>query len=170
MAADESNRPRAVKVGGDDGHERKIFSYRASGFTKRSAARRHDRFPRGRRGSTDLPDGAGIWCIASGRHGCGQPSRDGGLCFARASTRTGKPGAGHVTTNSDGASYYVGAAIENSVKNGDHLIGTSETSRPRQADERQAGSTSPVLLSLADPTAGYQLPATNSYSFFARAC
>ena len=118
MAADESNRPRAVKVGGDDGHERKIFSYRASGFTKRSAARRHDRFPRGRRGSTDLPDGAGIRCIASGRHGCGQPSRDGGLCFARASTRIGKPSAGHVTTNSDGAGYYVGAAIENPIKRG----------------------------------------------------
>jgi hypothetical protein len=34
VAADESNRSRAVKVGGDDGHERKIFRYRTYGSTE----------------------------------------------------------------------------------------------------------------------------------------
>src|SRR5689334_4185367 len=96
MAANESNRTREVKVGGDNDHERSILQHRIDGFTKRSATGRPDRFARSRRTPASLPHGTWLRSIASGSHGRCGPGRNVRLLHARAAKRAGEPGAGYV--------------------------------------------------------------------------
>src|SRR6476660_8644734 len=84
------------KVGGEDGHERKIYKHGAGVAQKRSPAGRDDRFAGGGRAFASVPDGPRLRSVSAGGSGCSRSGGDGRVLFAGTPVRTGESGTGDV--------------------------------------------------------------------------